>query len=101
MPSPTDPNDRSKQKLVKVYSAASEMEARMVREVLDKAGIGSTINAEFAPGIYPSTMGDWARQDILVLESNVPEAQRIISELPELATLEEDDTAANGEDRSL
>ena len=93
--SPSNPADRSKQKLVKVYTAADEMEARMVREVLDKAGIESTINAEFAPGIYPSVMGDWARQDILVLESAAAEAERILSELPELEPLDEDDGTAS------
>ena len=83
MPVSNDPTDRSQQKLVKVYSAANEMEARMVQEVLSDAGIASVINAEFAPGIYPAMMGDWARQDILVIESAAPEAARILAELPE------------------
>jgi putative signal transducing protein len=73
--------NRSKEKLVRIYSAANEMEARMIQEVLAGAGIESTIEAEFAPGIYPSTIGDWARQYILVLESSVAEAGRILSEL--------------------
>lgn len=79
----TTPNNPAQQKLVKVYTAANEMEARMVQEVLSDAGIQSAINAEFAPGIYPAMMGDLARQDILVLESAAPEAERILSELPE------------------
>jgi Putative prokaryotic signal transducing protein len=94
MPSPIHPTDRWKQKLVKVYSAANEMEARMLQEVLAHAGIKSTINAEFAPGIYPSMMGDWARQDILVIESAAAEAERILSELPGFEAPEEgEDTA--------
>ena len=77
------PKNPSQQKLVNVYPAATEMEARMVQEVLAAAGIESVINAELAPGIYPSTMGPWARQDILVLESAAAEASRILSELPD------------------
>jgi len=76
------PQNPSQQKLVNVYSAANEMEARMVQEVLAAAGIESAINAELAPGIYPSTLGPWARQDILVIESAAAEASRILSELP-------------------
>ena len=76
------PRDRSQQKLVPIYSAANEMEARMIQELLANAGITSTINSEFAPGIYPATMGQWARHDILVIESAAAEAARILSELP-------------------
>jgi hypothetical protein len=75
--------DRSRQKLVRVYTASDEMQARMVQEVLANAGIESAINAEVAPGIYPFSSGPWARQDILVLESAASDAERILSELPE------------------
>ena len=81
---PNDPMNRSQQKLVKVYTAYSEVEARMVQEVLSDAGIESVINADLAPGILSSM--SVARQDILVLESAAPEAERILSELPEPET---------------
>ena len=74
--------DRSQQKLVAVYSAENEMEARMVQELLANAGIESIVNSEFAPGIYPATLGQWARQEILVIESAAEEAARILSDLP-------------------
>jgi hypothetical protein len=81
MTTPNDPKNPSQQKLVKVYTAYSEVEARMVQEVLSDAGIESVINADLAPGILsPMSV---ARQDILVLESVAPEAERILSELPE------------------
>ena len=76
------PPEPAKQKLVSVYSAENEMEARMIQEVLHNAGIESTINAEFAPGIYPASTGDVARQEILVIESLVPQAEQVLSELP-------------------
>jgi hypothetical protein len=75
-------NSRARQKLVSVHTAANEMEARMIQELLSNAGIESTVNAEFAPGIYPATLGQWARQEIQVIESDAPEARRILSELP-------------------
>ena len=77
------PKDRAHQKLVTVYTASNEAEGRMVQEVLENAGIKSTINAEMAPGIYPLSLGPWAPQDIQVLESAAAEASRILSELPE------------------
>ena len=77
----TTPNNPAKQKLVKVYTVYNEVEASMVQEVLQQAGIESVINADLAPGILSSM--SVARQDILVLESAAPEAERILSELPE------------------
>ncbi|MBI2819870.1 MAG: DUF2007 domain-containing protein [Acidobacteria bacterium] len=80
------PKDRLHQKPVTVYTAANLLEARMVQEVLHKAGIESMLQGpvgEVVSGIYAATMGDWARQDILVLESAAAEAARILSELPE------------------
>ena len=77
------PQDRSRQKLVTVYSTNDEMEARMVQEVLANAGIESVINAEVPPSLFPLNLGDLARKDILVSESAAAEAARIISELPE------------------
>jgi putative signal transducing protein len=76
----TTPNNPAKQKLVKVYTAFNEVEARMVQEVLDQAGIESVINADLAPGVL-SAMAV-LRMDLLVLESAAPEAERILSELP-------------------
>ncbi|HWP84849.1 MAG TPA: DUF2007 domain-containing protein [Terriglobia bacterium] len=67
--------------MVKVYSASSELEARMAQELLRNAGIESVIQGEMAPGIYPSTLGSWARQDLLVLEADAATAARILSEL--------------------
>lgn len=74
--------DRSHQKLVTVFSATNEFEARMVQEVLANAGIKSMINAEVPSSLFPTSMGNLARQDILVLESVAAEANRILSELP-------------------
>jgi hypothetical protein len=56
------------------------MEARMVQELLANAGIESTINAEVAPGLFPSSFGKLARHDILVLESDEAEARNVISD---------------------
>lgn len=85
------PNEFAKQKLVAVYTASDEAEARMVQEVLENAGIRTTINSEIAPGIYPFSSGPLAKQDILVLEADRAEAERILSELPEPESESESD----------
>ena len=74
--------DRSQQKLVKVFSTQDGMEARMVQEVLTNAGIESMINSEVPSSLFPMYLGKLARQDIMVLESAAAEATRILSELP-------------------
>ena len=70
----------ARQELVKVYTAGDEMEARMVQELLENAGIESMLNARVAPGLFPSTWGDLARQDILVFAARAEEAKKIITE---------------------
>ena len=72
--------DLSRQKLSHVYSTHDEMEARLIQELLHNAGIESVINAEVPPGLFPMNMGDLAKQDVFVLESDAKEAQRIIAE---------------------
>ena len=75
--------DRSQQKLVKVFSTQDEMQARMVLEVLENAGIEGLINSEVPSNLFPLNLGKLARRDILVLESAAEEAARILSELPQ------------------
>ena len=72
--------DLARQKLVRVYSSHDEMEARMVQDLLRNAGIESMITGEMLPSLYPTNMGDLANRDILVLESEAGEANRIIAE---------------------
>jgi hypothetical protein len=72
--------DPARQELVKVYTAADEMEARMVQELLENAGIESMLNARVAPGLFPSTWGDLARQDILVFAAQAEEARKVLAE---------------------
>ena len=75
--------DHSREKLVKVYSTANEMEARMVQELLAEAGIESMINSEVPPSLFPMNLGTLATKDIFVADSAAAEARRILSELPE------------------
>ena len=78
----------SRQELVKVYTATDEMEARMVQELLENAGIESTLNAEVAPGLFPTRFGDLAKQDILVFAARAEDAKRIIAEQHQTGELE-------------
>ena len=72
--------DLSRQKMVRVFSTHDELEARMVQELLRNLGIESLINAEVPPSLFPMNLGDLAKQDIFVLESEANEASRIIAE---------------------
>lgn len=75
--------DPARQKLVRVYSTHDELEALMVQDLLRSAGIESMITGEMLPSLYPTNMGDLAQRDILVLESEAEEANRIIAEQQE------------------
>jgi hypothetical protein len=72
--------DLARQKLVQVYSTHDELQARMVQDLLRSAGIESMITGEMLPSLYPTNMGDMAKRNILVLESEAEEANRIIAE---------------------
>lgn len=74
-------DDAAHEIVVPVYTTNDEIEARMIQELLRNHGIESTINAETAPGLFPMKTGDLAKQDILVLESEVERAMEIISEV--------------------
>ena len=76
----SEATDLARQKLVRVYSTHDELEARMVQDLLQNAGIESLITGEMLPSLYPSNVGDLAKRDILVLESEAEEANRIIAE---------------------
>lgn len=78
----TPPTDRSRENLVKVFTARDEMEGRMIQELLDGAGIESLINSETAPGLFPSSFGQLGKQDIFVAESQASAARELLSELP-------------------
>jgi hypothetical protein len=79
--------EMDRQKLVQVFSTQDEMEARMVQEILQEAGIESIVNARISPNVYPFSLGPLAKRDILVLESDVQEAERMIAELQTAAEI--------------
>lgn len=90
MPQSADLSRRelNRQKLVRVFSTQDEVEACMVQEILQKAGIESIVNAKISPSVYPFSLGPLANRDILVLESDVQEAERMIAELATDAELQ-------------
>lgn len=73
-------SDRSREKLVAVYSTHNDLQARMVQDLLRDGGIESLITGEMLPTLYPSNVGDLAKREIMVLESEAQEAGRIIAE---------------------
>jgi hypothetical protein len=81
-----DNSSLSRQKLVSVFTAGNETEARMVQELLRNSGIESLINAESAPGLFPVNFGELAKQSLMVVESDAARAKTIIAEQYESGT---------------
>ena len=72
------PGDRSQEKLVRVFVAQDELEARMIQELLHNSQIESLINAETAPGLFPASFGELGRHEILVTESCADQARELL-----------------------
>ena len=75
-----DKRGLSDQNVVKVFTTPDELEARMVQALLRNAGIESMITGEAQPSLNPLNMGEMGQRNIFVIESEVEEATRIITE---------------------
>lgn len=60
-----------------VYQAQDEMEAEVVREVLESAGIPVLLTGG-ASSVYPVSIGPWAGESIAVPESRLEEAREVL-----------------------
>lgn len=68
---------------VKVYTARDEMEAMMIKSVLEAAGIEVWDRSMVIHSLKWATVGPLAPEDLLVLEPHVEEATKIIEQLLE------------------
>lgn len=75
--------DPPKIEAVCVYTTQVDAEARLVQELLRNNGIGSVIQSEISPLVYPITTGDLGRKDILVMEPDADRATEILDEFYE------------------
>jgi hypothetical protein len=67
-----------KDKLVKVYTAQGEMDAQVIRGLLEACGIRSIMVGNAALSMQPFVMDGMGRIDIMVDETQAEEARKII-----------------------
>jgi hypothetical protein len=65
-------------KLVEVYKARTEMEAQVIRGLLESFGIPSTLKANAAPSVHMFTFNGMAEVKVMVLDSQADEARELI-----------------------
>jgi len=64
--------------LVEVYKARTEMEAQVIRGLLESFGIPSTLKSNAAPSVHMFTMNGMAEVKVMVLESMAGQAKELI-----------------------
>jgi hypothetical protein len=65
-------------KLVEVYKARTEMEAQVIRGLLESFGIPSVMKSNAAPSVHMFTMNGMAEVKVMVLEKQAGEARELI-----------------------
>ncbi len=65
-------------KLVEVYKARTEMEAQVIRGMLESFGVPSVLRSNAAPSVHIFTMDGLAEVKVMVLESKAGEARELI-----------------------
>jgi hypothetical protein len=66
------------QKLVEVYKARTEMEAQVIKGLLESFGIPSTLKSNAAPSVHMFTFNGMAEVKVMVLDSQASEARELI-----------------------
>lgn len=69
---------QSKDKLVKVYTAHGEMEAQVIKSLLESCGIPSLMQGNAALSMQPFVMDGMGEIKIMVTEAQADEARKII-----------------------
>lgn len=76
--------------LVVVYTAAGQIEANLIKGLLEAAGIPAMISQEGAGVAYGLTVGPLGKAQILVREEDAAEARELLAAI-ERGELEEED----------
>ena len=66
------------EKLVEVYKARTEMEAQVIKSLLDSFGIPCSFKSNAAPSAHMFTINGMAAVKVMVLESQADEARELI-----------------------
>ena len=70
----------SNQKLTQVYTAMSEMEARVIKSLLDSYDIPCLFQSNAAPSVHPFTIDGMGEVKIMVPQSMTEKAKEIIED---------------------
>ena len=74
----------SRERLAAVFSTHDVFEARLVLDLLQANGIVGVLNGEASPNLFPFSIGDISKLEILVIESQLETAAQILFEHPPL-----------------
>ncbi len=70
---------KSNEKMVQVYHAHSEMEAQVIKGLLESYNIPCFLKSNAAPSVHPFTVDGMGEVRIMVLESLAPQARELIN----------------------
>ncbi len=66
------------EKLVEVYKARTEMEAQVIKGLLESFDIPCVLRSNAAPSVHRFTMNGLAEVRVMVLDSRADEAKKLI-----------------------
>ena len=69
---------KGNEKMVQVYHAHNEMEAQVIKSLLENYDIPCFLKSNAAPSVHTFTMDGMAEVKIMVLESLAPQARELI-----------------------
>ena len=69
---------KNKGKMVEVYKAPNEMEAQVIRGLLESYGIPCFLKSNAAPSVHLFTVNGMGEVKIMVLESMAEDARNVI-----------------------
>jgi hypothetical protein len=82
---------KSSQKLVEVYHARTEMEAQVIKGLLESFNVPCVLKSNAAPSVHVFTMDGMGEVGVMVLESMADKARALINDSePEVIEDEEE-----------
>jgi hypothetical protein len=69
---------KNKEKMVEVYKASSEMEAQVIKSLLESYDIPSFLKSNAAPSVHMFTVDGMGEYRVMVMESMAAEARSLI-----------------------
>jgi hypothetical protein len=68
----------NKEKMVEVYKAPNEMEAQVIKSLLESYGIPCFLKSHASPSVHLFTVDGMGESKVMVLESMAEEAKKLI-----------------------